>query len=291
MSNRHAYLIIAFAQPLMLQRLVEALDDERNDIFVHIDRKAAFDDSDIHTSRSSLTILPHPIDARWGDVSLVEVELRLIEAALKHGPYSYLHLLSDSDYPIKSQDDIHAECERLAGREFIGYAPTKDAEREVRNKVQYYYFFTKHFRENTFLHRAYKYLYIRAQKYLGIRRGRDVDFRRGCQWCSITSSFATYVLEQREEILRMYRRTYCPDEIFIQTLCWATPFRERLFDTNDEFNGCRRYVNWHGQNIHWLSEGQLDDMLASDRWFARKIAEQDVALTHLIDNRLDTTSC
>ena len=285
MSTRHAYLIIAYAQPEMLKHLIAALDDPRNDIYLHIDKKASFDGSSFFTLHSSLFTLP-PLDARWGDVSLVEVELNLIAAALQHGPYAYLHLLSDSDFPIKTQDYIHEECERLAGREFIGYAPTVNVEKEVRNKVQYYYFFTKRFRENTFLHRAYKYLYIRAQKYLGIRRNREVEFKRGSQWCSITGEFAAYIHAHHEELLGMYRRTYCPDEIFVQTLCWASPFRPNIYNTDDEFEGCKRYVNWHGRDIHWIGEENVEEMMGCDRWFARKFQEKDIALVEQIAKRL-----
>lgn len=288
MVDRHAYLIIAYEQPMMLKRLIEALDEPRNDIFVHIDKKARLDGSSLSTLKSPLFIIP-PIDARWGDYSLVEVELKLIEAALKHGTYSYLHLLSDSDYPIKSQDYIHAECEKMAGKEFIGYAKTVDAEKEIHNKVQYYYFFTKRFRENTFLHRAYKYLYVRVQKYLGIKRSKHVDFKRGCQWCSITSEFAAYVMKHRHDIHSTYRRTYCPDEIFIQTLCWASPFRKRLYCTTDEFEGCKRFVNWHGRDIHWFDEQDIDGMMGSNRWFARKFKEEQIPLVSKVEKRI--TAC
>lgn len=286
MPPRHAYLIISYEQPHMLARLIEAIDDERNDIFVHIDKKASWDSSMYEAQSSKLYFIPR-IDARWGDYSLVEVELHLIESALQHGPYSYLHLLSDSDYPIKSQDYIHAECEQLAGREFIGYAKTNDTEKEIYNKVRYYYFFTKKFRENTLPHRAFKYLYTRAQKCLGINRARGIDFKRGSQWCSITMDFARYVNAHRQEIERQYRRTYCPDEIFMQTLCWNSPFREHLYSTEDEFEGCKRFINWHGRDIHWFEEQDIKDMMASNRWFARKFKEEQIALVDKIQKRIN----
>lgn len=285
-SHRHAYLIISYAQPLMLQRLIEALDDERNDIFVHIDKKASFDRASLHALRSSLHTY-QAIDARWGDYSLVEVELLLIEAALKQGEYSYLHLLSDSDYPIKSQDYIHAECERLAGREFIGYARTDNAQKEIYNKVNYYYFFTKKFRENTFIHRAYKYLYVRAQMLLGVNRGRGIEFKRGSQWCSITGDFAQYVVSQKAAVQKQYHRTYCPDEIFMQTLCWNSHYKESIFSLSDEFEGCRRFINWHGRDIHEISDDCMDRMMSSDRWFARKFSESNMALLAEVCKRLE----
>lgn len=36
---KHAYLIIAHNEFEILKRLIQALDDERNDIYIHFDRK------------------------------------------------------------------------------------------------------------------------------------------------------------------------------------------------------------------------------------------------------------
>ena len=54
---KHAYLIIAYNQPLMLQRLVCALDDKRNDIFIHIDKKANINIKSLRVYKSNLYIL------------------------------------------------------------------------------------------------------------------------------------------------------------------------------------------------------------------------------------------
>lgn len=40
MSNKHAYLIMAYDNFEQLRKLIEVLDDERNFLFVHIDKKA-----------------------------------------------------------------------------------------------------------------------------------------------------------------------------------------------------------------------------------------------------------
>ncbi len=39
--NKHAYMIMAHHRPDLLQLLINSLDDERNDIIVHIDKKKA----------------------------------------------------------------------------------------------------------------------------------------------------------------------------------------------------------------------------------------------------------
>lgn len=38
-SDRHAYLILCHNQFRILCRLLTALDDERNDIYIHVDKK------------------------------------------------------------------------------------------------------------------------------------------------------------------------------------------------------------------------------------------------------------
>ena len=37
--KKHAYLIMAHTQPELLKKLLQMLDDERNDIYLHIDKK------------------------------------------------------------------------------------------------------------------------------------------------------------------------------------------------------------------------------------------------------------
>lgn len=42
-NNKHAYLIMAHTQPELLKKLLMTIDHERNDIFLHIDRKSELD--------------------------------------------------------------------------------------------------------------------------------------------------------------------------------------------------------------------------------------------------------
>lgn len=108
---------MAHDEPQMLQKLIDEIDYERADIFVHIDRKASFDGSDLKASKSRLTVLPERIDGRWGDYSLVEIELALIQTAVDSGDYRRLHLLSGMDMltmPVGRIIEDSAELHRLA---------------------------------------------------------------------------------------------------------------------------------------------------------------------------------
>ena len=117
---KHAYLIIAHNEFEILKRLIQALDDERNDIYIHFDRKLNHY-PDCRTSYAKLTFLEERMDVRWGDISVVDAEFALFDEAYRRGEYSYYHLLSGVDIPLKTQNYIHRFFEKNAGKEFVGY--------------------------------------------------------------------------------------------------------------------------------------------------------------------------
>ena len=87
--KRHAYLILAHRNFSQLKKLVELLDDERNDIFIHVDSKAEFDPHGwTGTCRhSALTFISPRIRVNWGGVSIMRAELALLKAATSAGKY------------------------------------------------------------------------------------------------------------------------------------------------------------------------------------------------------------
>ncbi len=137
--NRHAYLIIAHNEPFLLQTLVDLIDDERNDIFITVDSRTDISIFNaIKSEKSKLTFTPQ-CNNRWGSVKQIETEYLLFETAIRGG-YSYYHLLSGQDLPIKSQNEIHSICDKLQGKEFVGFVKDTLATREeIYRKTRYYY--------------------------------------------------------------------------------------------------------------------------------------------------------
>ena len=85
---KHAFLIMAHNNLEILQTLVSMLDDERNDIFLHIDLKSnMLANHPMSTSKARLFVLEHRVDVRWGNLSQIRTEYALREEALKHGSY------------------------------------------------------------------------------------------------------------------------------------------------------------------------------------------------------------
>ncbi len=257
-----------------MQLLISSLDDVRNDIYVHIDRKASFDTATLHTVKSKLCILPVHIDARWGDYSLVEVELLLFKWAYNEGPYGYYHLLSGVDLPIKSQDYIHRFCDEHQGMEFIGIAQHA-SQRELDWRTQHWFIYPRDFQSKNIFKKIIRAAFARIQSLMRYRR-TSLQVKKGSQWCSVTHNFVEYVLQKENQIFRAFNHTYCPDELFIQTLCWNSDFKKRIFDLNDEFEGCKRYIKWENSILNPLSLHDVDDMVVSLRWFARKFSSENM---------------
>lgn len=93
----------------LLKTLVSLLDYELNDIYIHIDAKVPAESIPaIACSRSNLYVLERRIPVAWGDISQIEAEYMLFEAAYNKAPYSYYHLLSGVDLPIKTKEQIYS---------------------------------------------------------------------------------------------------------------------------------------------------------------------------------------
>ena len=266
---RHAYLILCHTDLQLLHTLVSILDDSRNDIFIHIDKKAAYSGTDIIVKKAGLYVLEQRMDARWGDYSLVRVELLLFETAHNKGSYAYYHLLSGADLPLKSQDDIHQWFNAHPGIEYIGFSGA-ETDGEALWRAQHYFPFSHCFRSNNLLIRIVRKTILFFQDIFSLKRHVGMVVKKGPQWCSVTHDFVSYLLQNKIKVKQMFSHTYCPDELFIQTVCWNSPFREKLYDPMQEFKGCMRYIQWVDGALQDMDIATVKDALLSNRWFARK---------------------
>lgn len=279
--RRHAYLILAHKNPNQLRKLIEMLDSPQNDIFVHIDSKAADFKQEMFKGickNSSLVILPERIKVNWGGVSIMRAELALLKSATSKEKYDYYHLLSGMDLPIKSQEEIHSFFDRHKGKEFINLWKFKKS-----NLSRFRYFTIFPEGESKFRTRIINHIFKGLQMAVGFRINKNVDFYFGSQWFSITDDLARYVVSKEEWLERVFRHTSTCDEIFLPTLVCNSEFKERLFVTDPvESNrgstlGNMRFIDWtRGESVRHPWTFRADDeqqLLASEYLWARKFDE------------------
>lgn len=278
-SGKHAYLIIAHSNFLILEKLIRLLDDERNDIYIHIDKKASEWDISKYVGilKKSNVLFIKREKIRWGGFSQINCELELLKAAaVKH--YDYYHLLSGVDLPLKSQDYIHDFFQAHAGKEFIHFDSCEYDERN-NSRVKYYHFLKGvRLKPDFFLTRApvriTGYLLILLQAMLRINRikGLELQLQKGANWFSITDSLATYIISQEELIRKLFRYSSCGDEMFLQTLVWNSRFRDRLYYKNGDnsYKAIMRYIDWsRGKPYVWRLK-DYRELMESEYLFARK---------------------
>ncbi len=277
---KHAYLILAHNEPELLSLLVERLDDVRNDIYIHFDRKLSIL-PDIKTQHAGLYILKDRVDVRWADVSMLEAEYKLFHAVVDSGSqYSHHHLISGVDLPLKNQDYIHSFFAQHQGKEFVGLHQ-RPMNSHADRALHYWHPFTRSFRGSGCvfaIKRILRYLVIQTQVLLGIRRNATIPFHKGGQWVSITRELIDYLLEQEDRAFTIFSRTFGADEYFVPTLIWDTPFMERLFDATDESRGAMRYIGWRadGQLIDFTPQ-DLPVLQQTEYLFARKFNSRNKA--------------
>ena len=209
MVDKHAYLIIAHNQYEVLRCLIGCIDDERNDIYVHVDRKTSIM-PDVKVEHAGLYFLTDRIDVCWGDYSQIEVEMKLFGEAYNsqerlNVKYKYYHLLSGVDIPLKSQDYIHDFFDKNVGKVFLGFYQG-NISNELKRKVGVYHPFPKQFskvRKYT-IKSLIRAISARLQLAIGGTRNKDIELVRGTNWCSVTNEFVAFLLSRQVEIRQHY---------------------------------------------------------------------------------------
>jgi len=274
-NHKHAYLIIAHNQFELLKILCSLLDDYHNDFYILIDKKSrAFDEKTIRDSvKKSDIYFVDRINITWGDFSLIQAEINLLKAAFQK-KYSFYHLLSGVDLPLKTSAEIYDFFESHTETEFIHYA-NKDItfSNYVQDRAKYYYRHNKKFSSLRRFSKMSK-IDLRLQSILKIDRKRKYGkpFYYGSNWFSITNECAEYILSQTKWIKKHFSFSFATDEIFLQTLVYNSKFKDRLYIPQlcDNHLGCMRAIDFNRGCPYTYRIEDFDELINSNYLFARK---------------------
>jgi hypothetical protein len=276
---RHAYMIMAHRDFWVLERLLLLLDDERNDIYVHIDAKSP--DCDVkalaeQVHRAQLSFVTR-IPVKWGRYSQIAAQILLLRTATQR-PHRYYHLLSGADLPLVTQNEAHRFFEDNDGKEFVHYS--EDSESQLARVTLRHFLLPSLETTPASLHidrllgKVDKW-YVGAQAKLGTNVfGTTCTPKKGANWFSITDDAASFLLQSEPWIRRKFRSSVCGDEFVVQTLIWHSQFRANLYGAvDDDYRACLRKIDWQrGFPYTWRSEDlqELVDAPAQGFLFARK---------------------
>lgn len=272
--KKHAYLIMAHTQPELLKKLLQMLDDERNDIYLHIDSKAKdYPLQEIAAVlKKSKCIFTERTDVKWGSYSQINCEMVLLKEAVKT-EHAYYHLLSGMDLPIKSQDEIHTFFEKYNGLEFVDEDDSVISETAL-SRVKYTH---KFYGKAGSVKDILGALSTKGQKLFGVDKTKkygDIVFQKGRNWFSITHGLAKLVAEKEVWIKEVFGQSVCGDELFLQTVARNSEFAVKICNPNTMPQiPDTRYIDWErgsNNNPYVFRTSDYEELKNASGLFARK---------------------
>lgn len=275
MENRKiAILIAAHNDPAVLKRLVYALDYEKFDIYIHVDKKSdisSYDFSSYKLKYSALRILENRVKVYWGDISQVYALLNMYEAALGGGDYCRFVTLSGNDYPLRPNEEIYSVLSD-PDKEFI----MGNVEEEEWKHTDY--FFKPLGLFGKVLTRVIRLLHIK-RKPLYVD-GKKTDIYFAPSWHALSDGCVKYVMSElkaHEEYLKFFRRTFASDEALIPTIVfnskkYSARALRNSFPKGTHYNEkpAVHYINYD-PIVQVFKEEDFDKLVSSGKLFTRKV--------------------
>lgn len=112
-----------------------------------------------------------------------------------------------------------------------------------------------------------------------------MELVKGHNWHSITNEACRYLIAKEKYVMRKMRYVCCPDEIFLQTLLWNSPFRDKFVsvDGGKEYTSLR-HINWERGTPYVWSSSDYEELTATNAIFARKFSPTDYKFVESIIN-------
>ncbi len=273
---RIAFVLLAHKDPQAVAAQVRGLLAGGDAVALHYDARAPR--AEFERLREGLAGQPGVVFARrrmrcgWGDWSLVAATLEAMRAALEAFPdATHLYLMSGDCAPVKSAEWAHALLDReqadfIESHDFLESDWIRTGLREER--LIYRHLFNE--RRN----RGLFYASLDWQKRLRLRRRVPEGLRVmiGSQWWCLRRATVEALLafiDRRPDIVRFFRTTWIPDEIFFQTLV------RHLVPWDEIRNRSLTFLLFTDYGMPaTFHDDHHDFLLAQDAVFARKISPE-----------------
>lgn len=286
---KNAYCILAHNEPNVLNTLVSLLDDETNDIYIHLDKKAScFNEKSITEAvkKSKITFIPRR-NIGWGGINMIKTELELLSVAIENS-HDYYHILSGVDLPLYSVKKVNKFLEKNKGQEFIGVTRNWADSDNVKIRYSKYYYLQDYIGKNKkiplyYISRGFAKLQSRLN-FIDRTKNYSTKFYGGPTWFSVTEEAAKWIVSKSDVIKRMFANTYCCDEIFSQTILMSSPFANNIYkyEYGDCYESCRRFVRFEAESPKTLDMEDYEQLINSNYLFARKFGTTTESQRQLI---------
>lgn len=238
-----AYVLLCHKNAEQVNLLIQELNDENIDFFVHVDKKSLIQPQ--INKRRNLYFVEDRVEVHWGHYSQIECILNAFSLAKQTGNYDYIHVISGQDLPLVKNEVINRFFRENSGKEFVEFfeMPVKNARWGLYERVRVFYpkFLVARSRKISALRRRYTKLVMSAPMLKRSLKDLPPQLYKGANWMSITGDCMEYILEYVElnpQYKEFFQNTFCGDEIFFQTIILNSSFNGKVV------NDIKRYVDW-----------------------------------------------
>jgi len=284
-GGKHAFLIGAFKNPDYLLKLVDSLDSEKSNFYIHVNR---YNDCEFNEFRNNISsrINIHYYSIykiKWGGSDMFFSQMFLLDKALKDYENEYFHFITGQDILIRPLNEFMFYVEECKAN-FLNYFIMQPSEWNYR--YSYYSLYDILDIRSNWLLKKINSLFVRTQEFLHIKRTtmRFKQMYGGSGWWSLRKDACQYLVSkwcEDKAFQKRIRFTHAPDEMLFQT--YLLNSEKNIPIINDNL----RYIMWEGNSSpKTLTIDDYDDIIQSEKYLARKI--DPIASQSLIEkiNRL-----
>lgn len=278
------YVILAHQFPEHVLRLAQLLLNSGGVVSIHYDNRAA--NEDVIKIRGELAkygdkiVWAQRTNVGWGTWSIVQATLNALEALDRsQHKIDYVHLMSGSDYPIKSLKCFEKFIADNFGDEFLECTDMA-SESWVKGGLSHERYQYRHF----FNWKTQRLLFDNSfafQRRFNIKREFPKSIRpyMGSQWWTLTWNAIQVVLAsgRDKKLVSFFRSVWIPDEMFVQSIVASNGFKisPYLNLTLYQFNDKGNPLVYYNDHTNYLLEQPF--------FFARKISPHAGKLRDGID--------
>lgn len=300
-----AYIILTHSNPNQTSRLVNRMRNSEDHIFIHVDVKV-----DLEAFSQSITEIDDTIhfvkkreDGLWGNLGIVKGTINALKEIIDHPiDFKQVVLLSGSDYPLKSSQQIHDFFIENLTKNFIANTPfpVDHLRNGGMNRISNYSI-NMFGKRQTYHAKNDRPKFSLKGKILNTSLSIFEMFKPkrvlpngmnpfyGSQWWSMTGDTAKKVFDfirNAPEYTEYHYYSLLPDEMFFQTIIRNIDLSDEIVDEN------KRLILWSGKSSHpvLLNEDHWGEITSTDALFGRKFAENSTILDKIDSNLLHLRS-
>jgi len=305
------YLILAHKNPLQLGRMIERLDDGASKFFIHLDAKTPIEPFAACLEGAHIRFIDKRERCVWGDFSIVQATIRLMEAASEE--QGVFILMSGQDYPIQSQGYINAFLESNKEFDFIEIEPLEEKwkPKMVKDKLEHYHILHSEERGNSNCYAPFAHcsVFQKLRTLMHLLKGRlsQKNFRLLCSlpkrvapferqyagsqfWAFSERTFYAvlhYIREHKAALEEYYKYTSSPDEIYFHSVLMDLVAKDSTIKLKEQIT----YVNYFRKNNVFITEDSEKLTSAKGKLFARKFdTDIDIEILNKLDSYQENES-